>query len=44
MEISWTDHAKNGLLQRDKEEINFLHTVKGRKVNWIGHMLSTTAV
>ena len=30
-----------GVLQRDKEERNLLHTVKGRKGNWIGHMFHT---
>jgi hypothetical protein len=30
-----------GVLQRDKKEKYLLHTVKGRKGNWIGHMLST---
>jgi hypothetical protein len=28
------------VLQRDKEERNILHTIKRRKANWIGHILS----
>jgi hypothetical protein len=39
--ISWTDHVRNGeVLQRVKEKGNILHTVKQRKANWIGHILS----
>jgi len=30
-----------GILPRDREERNFLHAVKGRKANWIGHMMNT---
>jgi len=42
MEISWTDRARNkevGLLHRDMEERNLLHTIKRRKVNQTGHAL-----
>jgi hypothetical protein len=40
MEISWTDHMRNEeVLHRVKEERNFLHTIKRRKANWIGHIL-----
>ena len=28
------------MLQGDKDEKNILHTVKGRKDKWIGHILS----
>jgi len=28
------------VLQGDKDEKNILHTVKGRKDKWIGHILS----
>jgi hypothetical protein len=32
--ISWTDHVRNeGVLHRDKEERNILHTIKRRKAN-----------
>jgi hypothetical protein len=38
--ISWTDRVRNEeVLHRVKEERNILHTVKGRKANWIGHIL-----
>ena len=38
--ISWRDRVKNGeVLQRVKEERNILHTIKGRKANWIGLIL-----
>jgi hypothetical protein len=38
--ISWTDRVRNGeVLQRIHEERNVLHTIKRRKVNWIGHIL-----
>jgi hypothetical protein len=38
--ISWTDRVQNKeVLKRVKEERNFLHTVKQRNANWIGHIL-----
>jgi hypothetical protein len=38
--ISWTDRVRNEeVLQRVKEERNIVHTIKRRKVNWIGHIL-----
>jgi hypothetical protein len=38
--ISWTDRVRNEeVLHRVKEERNILHTIKGRKANWIGHIL-----
>jgi hypothetical protein len=38
--ISWTACVKNEeVFQRVKEERNILHTIKRRKVNWIGHIL-----
>jgi hypothetical protein len=38
--ISWTDCMRNEeALHRVKEERNILHTIKGRKANWIGHIL-----
>jgi hypothetical protein len=38
--ISWTDRVRNEeVLHRIKEERNILHTIKGRKANWIGHIL-----
>jgi hypothetical protein len=38
--ISWTDHVRNEeVLHRVKKERNILHTIKGRKANWIGHIL-----
>jgi hypothetical protein len=36
--ISWTDRVRSGeVIHRVNEERNILHTVKGRKANWIGH-------
>jgi hypothetical protein len=38
--INWSDHVRNEeVLYRVKEERNILHTIKGRKANWIGHVL-----
>ena len=38
--ISWTDRVKNkDVLRRVKEERNFLHAIKRRKANWMGHIL-----
>jgi hypothetical protein len=38
--ISWTDRVRNEeVLFRVKEERNIIHTIKRRKVNWIGHIL-----
>jgi hypothetical protein len=40
MEIGWTDCVKNEeVLQRIKEEKNFLHTIKRGLANCIGHLL-----
>jgi hypothetical protein len=36
--ISWTDRVINEVLHRVKKERNILHTIKRRKVNWIGHI------
>jgi hypothetical protein len=39
--ISWTDRVNNeAVLHRVKEEGNILHTIRRRKANWIGHILS----
>ena len=38
--ISWTDRVRSKVaLCRIKEELNILHTVKGRKDQWFGHTL-----
>jgi hypothetical protein len=37
--ISWTDHVRNEVLHRVKEERNIMHTVKRRKPKWICHIL-----
>jgi hypothetical protein len=37
--ISWTDFVRIKVLNGVEEERNILHTVKRRKVNWIGHIL-----
>jgi hypothetical protein len=37
--ISWTDRLRNKGLQRVKEDINTLLTIKRRTDNWIGNIL-----
>ena len=38
--ISWIDYVRNEeVLLRVKEQRNFLHEVRKRKANWIGHIL-----
>jgi hypothetical protein len=38
--ISWTYRVKNEeVLHRVKEKRNILYTIKGKKANWIGHIL-----
>jgi hypothetical protein len=38
--ISWTDRVRNEeVLLTVKEKRNIVHTIKRRKVNWIGHIL-----
>src|SRR5215510_4910834 len=38
--IIWTDHVRNEeVLLRVKEQRNILHEIRGRKANWIGHIL-----
>jgi hypothetical protein len=37
--ISWTDHVRNEVLLRVKEQRNILHKICKRKANWIGHIL-----
>jgi hypothetical protein len=40
MEIRWTDHVENEeVLHRIREERNILPTAKGRKANWMSHIL-----
>jgi hypothetical protein len=36
--IIWIDRAKKEVLQKPKEEMNSLHTIKRRKTNFIGHI------
>jgi hypothetical protein len=36
--IIWIDRAKKKVLQKAKEEMNSLHTIKRRKTNLIGHI------
>jgi len=38
-EISQTDRVENEVLPTFKEERNILHVIKGRKANWLGHIL-----
>jgi len=38
--ISLTDHVRNEeVLHTVNEDRNILYTIKGRKANWIGHIL-----
>jgi hypothetical protein len=38
--ISWTDRVRNKeALRRVKGDRNIVHKIKGRKANWIGHIL-----
>jgi hypothetical protein len=37
--ISWTDHVRNEVLLRVKEQRNILHEISKRKANWIGAVL-----
>jgi hypothetical protein len=37
--ISWNDRGRNEVLHRAKAERILPHTIKGRKANWIGHIL-----
>jgi hypothetical protein len=37
--ISWTDHARNEVLLKVKEQRNILHEISIRRANWIGHIL-----
>jgi hypothetical protein len=40
-DIRWTNHVKNDkVLQRVKEEMNTIHTIKRMMVNRIGHIFS----
>jgi hypothetical protein len=42
--INWTDRVRYEVLHRVNEERNILHTIKRRKVNWIGHVLHTNCL
>jgi hypothetical protein len=38
--IKWTYRVRNEeVVHRTKEKRNILHTIKGRKTNWIGHTM-----
>jgi hypothetical protein len=37
--ISWTDCVRNEEVLRGVKDRNILHTIKRRKVNWIGQIL-----
>jgi hypothetical protein len=37
--INWTDHVRNEVLFRVKEQGNILHETSKQKANWIGHIL-----
>jgi len=37
--ISWTDHVRNEVLFRVKEQRNILREISKRKAKWIGHIL-----
>jgi hypothetical protein len=37
--ISWTDHVRDEVLFRIKEQRNIQHEINKWKANWIGHIL-----
>ena len=37
--ISWTEHVRNEVLLKVKEQRNILHGISKRNANWIGHNL-----
>jgi hypothetical protein len=37
--MSWTDHVRNEVSHRAKEEKNILHAIQRRQTNWIEHIL-----
>jgi hypothetical protein len=37
--ISWTDHVRNEVLLRVKEQRNILYEISRRKANLVGHIL-----
>ena len=37
--ISWTDHVRNEVVLRVKEQRNILYEISKRKANWVGHIL-----
>jgi hypothetical protein len=37
--ISWTNHVRNEVLLRVKEQSNILHEISKQNTNWIGHIL-----
>jgi hypothetical protein len=41
---SWTDHVRNEVLLRVKEQRNILHEIHKRKANLIGHILSRNCI
>ena len=41
--VSWTNHVRNEVLYRVKEERNMLHTIK-RTANGIGHILHRNCI
>jgi hypothetical protein len=42
--ISWTNGVNDDVLEKTKEVRNFLHTVEGKKVNWIGHIVRSNII
>jgi hypothetical protein len=38
-EIGWTDHVRNEVLHRVKEDRNILQAIKIRTANWVGYIL-----
>jgi hypothetical protein len=42
--ISWTNGVKDEVLERTKEVRNFLHTIEGKKGNWISHIVRSNII
>jgi len=42
--ISWTNHVRNEVVLKVKEQRNILHEISKREANWIGHILRTNCL
>jgi hypothetical protein len=42
--LIWTDHVRNEVLFRVKEQRNILYEIRKRKANWIGYILRRNCI